>query len=79
MNVVIIERAGPFLMGTATALSVFTIHLLGDFLSPTLVGFLADHFNLEFGILILPTALVPATFFYWRAFLLSPDPTRQAN
>ena len=79
VNVVIIERAGPFLMGTATALSVFTIHLLGDFLSPTLVGFLADHFNLEFGILILPTALVPATFFYWRAFLLSPDPTRQAN
>jgi MFS family permease len=42
---------------TAIALSVFAIHLLGDVLSPPLIGALSDAFSLQQAIRILPVAV----------------------
>jgi hypothetical protein len=43
---------------SAIALSVFAIHLLGDALSPFLVGVLSDAFSLQQAIKILPLAVL---------------------
>jgi MFS transporter, Spinster family, sphingosine-1-phosphate transporter len=43
---------------TAIALEVFVIHLLGDALSPPLIGALSDHFSLAQAVKIVPIAVV---------------------
>jgi MFS transporter, Spinster family, sphingosine-1-phosphate transporter len=53
---------------TAIALSVFAIHLLGDALSPLMVGALSDAFSLQQGIKILPVAVLIGGFVWaWAA------------
>lgn len=47
---------------TAIALSVFAIHLLGDALSPFLVGALSDRYSLGQAVRILPIAVVVGGF-----------------
>jgi len=47
---------------TAIALSVFVIHLLGDALSPFLVGALSDFFSLGQAVRILPAAVLIGGF-----------------
>ena len=42
---------------TAIALGVFAIHLLGDALSPFLIGELSDAFSLEAAVKIVPIAV----------------------
>jgi hypothetical protein len=39
------------------ALSIFTIHILGDVASPPLIGFLSDATSLDRAILIIPVAI----------------------
>jgi MFS family permease len=43
---------------SAIALSVFAIHLLGDVLSPPLIGALSDHTSLQTAVQIVPVAVV---------------------
>jgi MFS family permease len=53
---------------TAIALSVFAIHLLGDALSPFLVGALSDVFSLGQAVRILPVAVLIGGFVWiWAA------------
>jgi hypothetical protein len=53
---------------TAIALSVFAIHLLGDALSPLMVGALSDAFSLQEAIKILPVAVLVGGFVWiWAA------------
>ena len=53
---------------TAIALSVFAIHLLGDALSPLMVGALSDAFSLQQAVKILPVAaLVGGVIWIWAA------------
>jgi MFS transporter, Spinster family, sphingosine-1-phosphate transporter len=69
INVATVESVGPFLRGMASALSIFAIHLFGDFISPPLVGFFADKINLQIGVLILPVVLILSPIFFWRYYL----------
>lgn len=52
----------------AFALNVFIIHALGDALSPYLVGFISDSFNLKIAVIISLFFVLPASLF---AFLAS--------
>ena len=53
---------------TAIAVSVFAIHLLGDALSPLMVGALSDAFSLQQAVKILPVAaLVGGVIWIWAA------------
>jgi MFS transporter, Spinster family, sphingosine-1-phosphate transporter len=53
---------------TAIALSVFAIHLLGDALSPLIVGALSDAFSLQAAVQILPVAVLIGGFVWiWAA------------
>jgi sugar phosphate permease len=53
---------------TAIALSVFAIHVLGDALSPLIVGAISDSSSLQQGVKILPVAVLVGGFVWmWAA------------
>jgi MFS family permease len=58
INAAIINLVLATERATAIALSVFAIHLLGDALSPFLIGALSDAFSLGQAVKILPVAVI---------------------
>lgn len=52
----IVNVVSPHIRATAMAVSIFTIHVLGDVPSPLLVGMISDRRSLAVGVLILPAA-----------------------
>jgi MFS family permease len=58
INAVIVNIVSATERATAIALEVFAIHLLGDALSPPLIGALSDHFSLAQAVRIVPIAVV---------------------
>jgi MFS transporter, Spinster family, sphingosine-1-phosphate transporter len=68
INAAIINLVIASERATAIALSVFAIHLLGDALSPLMVGALSDAFSLQQAIAILPVAVLVGGFVWiWAA------------
>jgi MFS family permease len=68
INAAIINLVIASERATAIALSVFAIHLLGDALSPLIVGALSDAFSLQQAITILPVAVLVGGFVWiWAA------------
>jgi MFS family permease len=68
INAAIINLVIASERATAIALSVFAIHLLGDALSPLIVGALSDAFSLQQAITILPVAVLIGGFIWiWAA------------
>jgi MFS family permease len=57
VNAAIINMVSPLERASAMALSIFTIHLLGDVPSPPLIGHLAVTGSLGGAVLIVPVAL----------------------
>lgn len=58
VNTLIVETVPVNLRASAMALSIFMIHLFGDFWSPEILGHLSDWFSLQRAVLVLPLALV---------------------
>jgi MFS transporter, Spinster family, sphingosine-1-phosphate transporter len=76
INAAIINLVLASERATAIALSVFAIHILGDALSPLIVGALSDAFSLQQAIKILPVAVLIGGFVWiWaaRASSRAPD------
>lgn len=71
VNTLIIETVPVNLRSSAMALSIFMIHLFGDFISSPIVGALADYWkNLQRGVLILPVALlIGGALWLWLALV----------
>jgi MFS family permease len=68
INAAIINLVVAGERASAIALSVFAIHLLGDALSPLLVGMLSDAFSLQEAVKILPVAALVGGFVWmWAA------------
>jgi MFS family permease len=68
INAAIINLVLASERATAIALSVFAIHILGDALSPLIVGALSDAFSLQEAIRILPLAVLIGGFVWiWAA------------
>jgi fucose permease len=58
INATIVNLVLPNQRASAVALSVFTIHLLGDAISPYLIGRLSDASSLAQAVKIVPAAVV---------------------
>ncbi|MDB6098085.1 MAG: major facilitator superfamily 1, partial [Gammaproteobacteria bacterium] len=68
INAAIINLVLASERATAIALSVFAIHILGDALSPLMVGALSDAFSLQQAVKILPVAVLIGGFVWiWAA------------
>ena len=65
INVVILGSVPAGLRTTAMAVSIFSIHALGDFLSPPMVGKLADVTSLRNALTILPIAIAICAVVWW--------------
>lgn len=67
VNAEIVNCVSPRMRATANAASIFAIHLLGDALSPPLVGFLSDHSGLHAAMMVFAAViLVSAGFWSWK-------------
>jgi MFS family permease len=66
INAVILGSVPPALRATAMAASIFAIHALGDFLSPPLIGLIADQASLRAGLALLPIAILLGGMWWWR-------------
>lgn len=70
INSAIVNVVAPEIRATAVALSIFTIHILGDVPSPSLVGALSDAHTLGEAVLIIPVAVLAGgiiwTYAAWR-------------
>jgi sugar phosphate permease len=77
VNVIIVESIPFFIRGTALALTTFVIHILGDLISPPLIGWIADNWSLQAGMMVLPTSLFFVVYFWGQTFrqiLKTPAP-----
>ena len=70
INSAIVNAVAPGIRATAMAASIFTIHVLGDVPSPTVVGAISDASSLARAVLILPVAVLVSgaiwTYAAWR-------------
>ena len=79
INSAIVNVVSPHMRATAVALSIFTIHLLGDVPSPSLVGLLSDTRSLGEAVLIIPLAVLVGgmiwTYAAWRGGRAGGEPS----
>lgn len=85
-NAIIANVTHPSVRSTAFALNILMIHLLGDAISPPLIGWLSDRYdrNMNIGFSAVSVAIVVgAIFWLWGARYLAHDtalaPTRVAG
>ena len=70
LNAALVNSVSASIRATALAVNIFTIHLLGDAFSPTLIGYISDRTTLETGLtsMIVAVALSAAVLFYGMRF-----------
>jgi MFS family permease len=73
INAAIVNQVAATERATAIALEVFAIHLLGDALSPPLIGALSDHFSLAQAVKIVPIVVVIGGCIWAWAALAQPN------
>lgn len=66
INAVILGSVPAAVRATAMAASIFAIHALGDFISPPLIGWVADRATLRAGLWLLPVAVAVCAVIWWR-------------
>jgi sugar phosphate permease len=77
VNTLLVNSVGPGIRARAFSLSILSIHLLGDVISPPLIGTISDVTgDLRIAVVLVPAALLVATILWalgWR-FLREPPP-----
>jgi MFS family permease len=70
LNAALVNSVSARIRATALAVNIFTIHLLGDAFSPTLIGYISDKSNLEVGLtsMVVAVALSAAVLIYGMRF-----------
>ncbi|MGB8013270.1 MAG: MFS transporter [Terriglobales bacterium] len=70
LNAAVIDSVGPHVRAAALAVNIFVFHLLGDVPSPTLIGYMSDHYSLRLAFLgpVVAIALSSAILFYGMRF-----------
>jgi len=70
LNAALVNSVSARIRATAVAVNVFTIHLLGDAFSPTLIGAISDKSNLQTGFMaaVVAAGISAALLFYGMRF-----------
>lgn len=70
LNAAVVNSVGAHIRSTAIAINICVIHLLGDALSPWVIGYIADRRSLQMGFLsaVVAIALSSAVLFYGMRF-----------
>ena len=72
VNVMIVSVVPPDARARSMAVSIFTIHLFGDAISPPIIGWLADTHGLARAVLIVPVAIAISGF-VWTSTAAVPN------
>lgn len=69
INAQIVNSVSPAIRATANAVGIFLIHLLGDAISPSLVGVIADYSSLLAGMYLFSVAILLSGVFWTVKFV----------
>jgi MFS transporter, Spinster family, sphingosine-1-phosphate transporter len=58
INTIVVSSVAPEIRAMAQAVCIFTIHILGDALSPWIIGAVADRVGLRMSILLVPATIL---------------------
>lgn len=75
VNTIIVNSVAPNLRARAFSISILAIHLLGDAISPPIIGFISDRSSLQNGITLVPITLFLAALVWlagWRLLQEKP-------
>jgi multidrug resistance protein len=73
LNAAVVNSVGASIRATAIAVNLFTIHLLGDAASPTLIGRISDRTNLQTGFLAAIAAIIVAAVILFYGMKFAPQ------
>lgn len=79
LNTVTINVTSPAIRAMAFAVNIFFIHALGDAVSPTIIGWLSDHWGLRSALLITPLAMAAAGLLCFVCSSFVVQDTAQVN
>lgn len=81
LNAAVVNSVGAHIRATAIAVNLFTIHLLGDAASPTIIGKISDQTSLQTGFLAAVAAIVAAgaVLFYGMRYAPQIPANKGAN
>ena len=72
LNAAVVNSVGASIRATAIAANLFVIHLLGDAASPTVIGKISDHTNLQVGFLAAVAAVILAAIILFYGMKFAP-------
>lgn len=75
LNAAVVNSVGAGIRSTAIALNLFTIHLLGDAASPTIIGRISDMTSLQIAFLAAVAAIVAAAVILFYGMRFAPSLT----
>jgi hypothetical protein len=79
LNAAVVNSVGAHIRATAVAVNIFTIHLLGDALSPTLIGYISDRSSLGYGFATAVVAIVLSSMILFYGMRFAPVVDRVAG
>lgn len=73
LNAALVNSVSASIRATAIAVNIFTIHLLGDAFSPTLMGYISDRTNLRMAFLAASAAVGIAAIILFYGIRSAPE------
>ncbi|HZP22695.1 MAG TPA: MFS transporter [Terriglobales bacterium] len=77
LNAALVNSVSARIRATALAVNVFTIHLLGDAFSPTLIGAISDRSSLQLGLTSMVVAVVLSAVVLFYGMRFAPEISRE--
>ena len=78
LNAALVNSVSATIRATAIAVNLFTIHLLGDAFSPTLMGYISDRTNLRVAFLAASVAVALSAVILFYGIRYAPELDEQA-
>ena len=78
LNAALVNSVSATIRATAIAVNLFTIHLLGDAFSPTLMGYISDRTNLRVAFLVSSVAVALSAVILFYGIRFAPKLDEQA-
>jgi MFS family permease len=74
INTIIANSVAPELRARAFAVSIFAIHMLGDAISPTIIGAISDRSELLYGVALVPVFMALGALIWAAGWRRLPEP-----
>jgi MFS transporter, Spinster family, sphingosine-1-phosphate transporter len=73
LNAALVNSVSANIRATAVAVNIFTIHILGDAFSPTLMGYVSDKSNMRIAFLVACVAVAISAFVLFYGMRYAPE------